>query len=583
MNKLEIPMEHPRPAVFRKDWESLNGIWQFAFDDQDKGLSEHWERKSLDATIYVPYCYQSVRSGVCDQTYHPYVWYRRQLEFKESWRGKKVLLHFEGVDYQYDLWINDAHVGHHRGGSVRGTFEISNWLHEGSNTICLRVADEQDWSKPQGKQAPVSTVDRCWYTQTTGIWKSVWLEIVPEIYLSSIRITPDIDRREITLDLELNRHVVGTKIHIEVRYHNQLVCQKMLMPQAKRVLEPMSMEALDYVDELHYWTPERPELFDLYITVENSSGTYDFVQTYFGMRKIEARNGQIYLNNKPYYLRLVLDQGYWQDSLMTPPGNTSLKEDILLTKAFGFNGARKHQKIEDERYYYWADQLGLLVWAEMPSSYAFCAHEVTSFMGEWVSVVTQLYNYPSIMTWVPFNESWGIRNVLFDSMQQNFAESAYHITKALDSTRLVSTNDGWEQVTSDLCGIHDYYDNAASFQKKYHDMDSLLQKDAQDRKIYAAGYSFCGQPIILSEYGGIACGQSQNGAWGYNQAADSGVELLERIGNITVPILENKQIAGYCYTQLTDVMQEINGLADANHRPKFDPAQGRKIFEKTIE
>ncbi len=402
--------------------------------------------------------------------------------------------------------------------------------------------------------------------------------------MSSIRITPDIDRREITLDLELNRHAVGTKIHIEVRYHNQLVCHKMLMPQAKRVLEPMSIEALDYVDELHYWTPERPELFDLYITVENSSGTYDFVQTYFGMRKIDARNGQIYLNNKPYYLRLVLDQGYWQDSLMTPPGNASLKEDILLTKAFGFNGARKHQKIEDERYYYWADQLGLLVWAEMPSSYAFCAHEVTSFMGEWVLVVTQLYNYPSIMTWVPFNESWGIRNVLFDSMQQNFAESAYHITKALDSTRLVSTNDGWEQVTSDLCGIHDYYDNAASFQKKYHDMDGLLQKDAQGRKISMRQDTlFVASPLFFLNMEVLPAANLKTVLGDIIKRLTAELNCWERIRNITVPIQENKRIAGYCYTQLTDVMQEINGWADANHRPKFDAAQAREIFEQTIE
>ena len=579
MKKVNIPMDHPRPALYRVEWKNLNGAWQFAFDDKDEGICEHWEQKTLASTIMVPYCYQSKQSGIGDKGYHPVVWYKRQLPFEEAWRNKQVLLHFEGVDYEFDLWINEIHIGHHCGGNVCASFEISKYLHDGDNTISLRVCDEHDWSKPQGKQAPIDIIDRCWYTQTTGIWKSVWLEVVPKTHLSSIRITPDVDKREVVLELEISRYVQGVKAHVEVQYHKDVVLQKTIFPKSNRIIEKIAIEEPDYVDELHYWTPERPELFDLFLTIEDPCGDCDDVQTYFGMRKIEARNGEIYLNNKPYYVRLVLDQGYWRDSLTTPPENESLNNDIQLTKSLGFNGARKHQKIEDERYYYWADQLGLLVWAEMPSSYAFCTDEITAFTAEWMAVVSQLYNYPCIMTWVPFNESWGIRNVLTDSRQKHFAESAYYLTKAIDNTRLVSTNDGWEQVTSDICGIHDYYGDGEAFLKKYRDMDTLLQRDAQRRKIYADGYAFAGQPIILSEFGGIAFGKDQDGAWGYNETANSKETLFARIRDVTQPIVDHPRISGYCYTQLTDVMQEINGLADANHAPKLDADKVRKIFE----
>ena len=364
MKRNEIPMDHPRPVLYRVEWKNLNGAWQFAFDDKDEGICEHWEQKTLASTIMVPYCYQSKQSGIGDKGYHPVVWYKRQLPFVEAWRNKQFLLHFEGVDYEFDLWINEIHIGHHCGGNVRASFEISKYLHDGDNTVSLRVCDVHDWSKPQGKQAPIDIIDRCWYTQTTGIWKSVWLEVVPKTHLSSIRITPDIDRKEVVLELEISRYVQGVKAHVEVQYHKDVVLQKTIFPKSNRIIEKIAIEEPDYVDELHYWTPERPELFDLFLTIEDPCGDCDDVQTYFGMRKIEARNGEIYLNNKPYYVRLVLDQGYWRDSLMTPPENESLRNDILLTKSFGFNGARKHQKIEDERYYYWADQLGLLVWTE---------------------------------------------------------------------------------------------------------------------------------------------------------------------------------------------------------------------------
>lgn len=578
MKKLEIPANHPRPAFFRPDWESLNGLWHFAFDNLDRGIGEHWEAKELSGSILVPFCYQALRSGINDQSYHPVVWYQRTFTPEEGWRKKRVLLHLEGVDQRHDLWINGYHVGGHSGGNARSTFDISAWLQAGENTICLRCSDTWDWSKPQGKQAPIERIDRCWYTQTTGIWKSAWLEIVPDVYVVSARITPDIDRQEIALELELNRLEAGLSLRVDVAYHDTPVVSMEITPQKKRFSVPLAIASPDYVDELHYWTPEQPELFDLYLTTKAPSGSCDFVQTYFGMRKIEARNGAVYLNNRPYFLRMILDQGYWRESLMTPPSDNSLREDVLLTKSFGFNGARKHQKIEDERYYYWADQLGLLVWAEMPSAYEFCPSEVTTVLSEWADIVKQLYNYPSIMAWVPFNESWGIRNVLTDPMQQHLAEAAYHLTKALDRTRLVSTNDGWEQVHSDLCCIHDYYGSADAFRQKYRDMEQLLQTDAQGRKLYAEGHSYAGQPIILSEYGGIACGQAQDGAWGYNEGVDGAESLLNKLADITQPVLENPRMAGYCYTQLTDVMQEINGLADADHHPKAEIAAIRAIF-----
>lgn len=570
-----IPLEYPRPQLYRKAWHSLDGVWDFAFDDDDAGRRERWHVKPLGGKINVPFCHQCEKSGVADKGYHPVMWYSRCFDNSSEYGGKRVLLHFQAVDESFDVWINGEHAGVHHGGHTAACFEITPFLHEGENRISLRVEDRRAPHKPQGKQTPTGIVDRCWYTPTSGIWQSVWLEAVEKSYISSVHFRPDIDRDTV----HIRAHCVcgeHDRLNIKISYKGTVVAEVSAAAKAETELS-VCLGELDFTDEIQLWSPETPNLFDAELTLTSDFGE-DRVISYFGMRKIEARNSKIYLNSKPYYLRMVLDQGYWRDSLMTPPEAGSLKADVELTRAFGFNGARKHQKLEDARYYYWADRLGLLVWAEMPSAYHFCAEQCAEMAHAWSEAIAQLYNHPSIIAWVPFNESWGIRKVLTDRCQQSLAEAMYHYIKAQDSTRLVSTNDGWEQVKSDICGIHDYFCTAEDFESKYRNIQALLADSAQGRRIYADGCRYGGEPIIISEYGGIALGEGTPEAWGYNEQAENAHAFCTRIESITRAICAHSDLAGFCYTQLTDVMQEINGLADADHVPKVPPETVSRIM-----
>ena len=283
------------------------------------------------------------------------------------------------------------------------------------------------------------------------------------------------------------------------------------------------------------------------------------------------------LNNRPLYQKLILDQGYWPESLLTPPSDEAIRFDIEMTKKMGFNGARKHQKIEDPRYYYWADRLGLLVWGEMPSAYDFNTEEIENITREWMEFINRDYNHPCIITWVPFNESWGVRNIYTDKNQQNFALTLYHISKAIDGTRLVSTNDGWENVKSDFCAIHDYIAWGEEFAEKYCDKSILYELNTSGRMTFAQGYEYEGQPVIITEYGGIAFESPDRKAWGYHEAVKDVQGFINRYSSITDAIRKTKYIRGYCYTQLTDVMQEINGLMTADRKLKVPLDEIQKI------
>lgn len=567
---------YPRPGFVRAEWMSLDGEWEFGFDDLFCGEREEWYLRTLPRRIQVPFAYQCERSGIGETAPHACVWYRRTVALPAQGAGTRWLLHFGAVDYSCRVWVNGRFAGGHRGGHVPFSFDVTSLLLSGENTIAVKAEDRFLREQPRGKQAPVLPPDRCWYVNTTGIWQSVWLEPVPETYLEKVRITPDIDARTVSIDARIGGSGSGI-FSGEVSFHGETAAVFSVRAQDGRASVILPLAEPDFVDEVHYWTPETPNLYDAALSLQTENGE-DAVSTYFGMRSLTAENGVLYLNHRPYYERLVLDQGYWRESLMTPPDPGALRRDVEAIKAMGFNGARKHQKIEAPAFYYWADRLGLLVWAEMPSPYAFCPEEVQMLTQEWLEAVDCLYNHPCIVTWVPFNESWGIRNVRDDRRQQQFAEGIYHLTKAADPTRLISTNDGWEQVTSDLCCIHDYFADGAAFREKYTPVETMLEGSPQGRKSYASGYRYGGEPIILSEYGGISFGASGEADWGYHEDAESEEELLRRIGDQTEAIRQHPRIAGFCYTQLTDVMQETNGLLDADHCPKA-PMEGiRPLF-----
>lgn len=570
---------YPRPDFIRENWRDLNGIWKFAFDDCDTGYERGCHLgNDMDREILVPFCYQSKKSGIGDKCHHKTVWYCRKVDITKEELRLKCLFHIGACDYEADLWVNGSHAGKHIGGYTQCTFEIGKYLNAGENLIAIRVRDDLECDRARGKQYWKEKEERCWYTAVTGIWQNVWLEFTGETYLEQLRLTPDIDRR--FLELELYFDEEGQKeLEISIFYKGAIKKRVLTETNEKYTREGISLTEEDRIDELHYWSPDTPNLYEVMISLKKNGEKQDEVFSYFGMRKIHIANGYVFLNNHLFYQRLVLDQGYWEDTLLTPPSSEDLKRDVELTKKLGFNGARKHQKCEDPRYYYWADVLGLVVWGELPSGYLFNKSEVENQIREWGEFVNQTYNHPCVITWVPLNESWGVRNIIKDKRQQAFAKGLYYITKAYDDTRLISVNDGWEQVTeTDIFGIHDYAENGEEIKRRYADFEEYLKTGIPNRQALSSGNQYRGQPVILTEYGGIAYKEVQGEKWGYNEAAWSEEEFVGRIENLTRTIEGLKIFRGFCYTQLTDVMQEVNGLLTVNREPKIEWQEMEGMF-----
>lgn len=568
---------YPRPDFIRKNWISLNGEWEFAFPSSvTKKFPYEYMNTHLPQNIQVPFSYTSAASGIdCPDEYDE-VYYARSFSVQEHQLQGEVLLMFGAVDYSCDVWVNHFHVGSHFGGHTQFQFAISQFLHPGENRIFLLAKDDKSCDRPRGKQYWKEKPDRCWYTNTIGIWKHVWLEFTSAHYIEHVKLTPDIDRRCVELEVFLNQPYSGTLSAAMSFDESHSKISTYSFRDTHYLKETLSVTEEDFIDEIHYWTYDHPNLYNLTLTLQDC----DQVDCYFGMRKIEARNGQILLNNRPVYQRLILDQGYWEESLMTPPSRNALKTDIELTKKLGFNGARKHQKLEDSHYYYWADVLGLLVWCEMPSGYLFNDLEIHSFLSEWQEIIQETYNHPCIITWVPLNESWGVRNILTDSRQQDFASSVYFLTKAYDPSRLISTNDGWENPAhTDLFCIHDYEASSDTLSERYRDLKSFSKTGMPNRQALAHNADYQGQPFLITEYGGIARAQETSEEnWGYNLAALSDEDYIARIKTLTGSILRLPNCCGYCYTQLTDVLQEVNGLLYSDHTPKVPLESLSEIF-----
>lgn len=589
--------EYPRPDFERTRWFNLNGDWEFEFDDDNVGECEGWQKdRNFSGKIVVPFCFQSEESGINDTGMHEVFWYRKSFNLPEDFQGKRVLLNFGAVDYFAKVWINGLYAGSHKGGYAPFKLDVTGFLQEKENTVVVRVEDRYETIQPRGKQYWKNKPDRCWYTATSGIWQTVWLEAVGDVYIERLKMTPDIDQKNVLVELFFNKMQLDLEMSIEVGYKenckkspnssvNKVTIDEKFFAARKfhfnvntRIVRfTIDITEIDEIDEIHYWTPDDPNLYNIELGLYQGGEQLDLVKSYFGMRKISVKDDMILLNNRPFYQKLVLDQGYWPGSLLTPPSDEAIVYDIEMTKKMGFNGARKHQKMEDPRYYYWADRLGLLVWGEMPSAYGFNAEEIENVTEEWTDFIERDYNHPCIITWVPLNESWGVRNIYTDRRQQNFAASLYYLTKALDGTRLVSTNDGWEQVKSDICAIHDYIARGEDFTPKYFEKEKLLDTSAVGRMLYAEGSRYQGQPVLVTEYGGIAFESDNSENWGYNGAVKDEGSFLARYSSITSAIRNTKYICGYCYTQLTDVMQEINGLMTADRKLKVSLEEIRQV------
>ena len=577
---LKLRNEYPRPQFRRDSWLALNGIWEFEFDDNHDGELRgiHNGNVKLGMEINVPFSYQYPDSGIGDKTFHDTLWYKRSFAYDGS--GKNVILGFNASDYVTTVWVNGHYATTHQGGFAPFTANITKYVKEGDNVIVVKCYDPLDPTIPRGKQSWINDPFSCWYTPNSGIWQSVWIDFVGEDYIEDFSITPDIDTNSFSGEIKLANSTADL-IEIKVHYDNKLVKRQMFSPDGKYTRYTVSMMEVNFVDEIAYWAPEHPNLHYVDINLYKGNTLLDSVHTRFGMRKISvSSDGRVLLNNKPLYQRLILDQGYWKDSGITPPSVEAIKADIEFTKAAGFNGARKHQKFEDPYYYYLADELGLLTWCEMPSSYNFNTDEVSYVTKEWQEIVNTAKKFSSIVTYVPINESWGVRKTLTSVEQQNFARSLYYLTKSIDPSRLVSTNDGWENLSeSDMLAIHDYASLGSELKVKYNE---ATYNDAFQtfRRVLANDNPYMGQPVLLSEFGGIMFERDQrDGNWGYNSAAKNDSEFLDRLREL-VDGIHNTQFQGYCYTQLTDVQQEMNGLLDSEHNPKIAPEKIREILIK---
>ena len=575
---------YPRPDFERKNWMGLNGPWRFAFDDADQGLAEGWEKPThnLNREIQVPFPYQSERSGIHEAAHHEILWYAKAFRLPPDMPGnQRVMLRFGAVDWHCDVWVNGHHVCTHDGGYTPFSVDITDRLHTPANAqwLALRVEDSARCDQPRGKQSWLEEPDRCWYTPCSGIWQTVWLECVPRQHMASFHITPDLAKSAVHCALTLSgAPKQSTMLNVEVQYQGKRTALLALEITQAYTAFSVPIHEADYVDELHYWTPETPNLYDVLLTYQ-ADGDCDTVQTYFGLRSIRVDNGKILLNNRPFYQRLLLHQGYYDGGLLTAGSDGDYRLDLQLVKDMGFNGIRMHQKIEDPLFYHWADRLGLVVWGEMPSCYSFNTVAMERSIQMMQAFIARDYNHPSIICWVPFNESWGLRNIYDNTVQQQFATSIYHLIKALDTTRLVSTNDGWEQVTSDICAIHDYAPDAAALSAKWDHVDALVNACANERMIYTDHSRYQGQPLFLSEYGGIAYKASVSDKdWGYFGIEKTEDAFLMRLASLTKYVRSHPAIQGFCYTQFTDVAQEINGLTDCKRTPKVPFEKLREIF-----
>lgn len=571
-----MPFAYPRPQLERAQWLSLDGRWRFRFD-RERRFRHPAEIPDWPMQIEVPYPPESRASGLGERGFNPVVWYQR--DFDVDAEGGRVLLHFGAVDYVAHVWVNGVHVGAHEGGHTPFRFDVTAALDpSGRQRVTVRAEDDPaDLTKPRGKQDWQLEPHSLWYPRTTGIWQTVWVERVPRTYLDKLRWTPHVEGFSIGFEARITGDPCDDlALEVELRHGERLLAAdryRVVDHEADRRIVLSDPGIDDFRNEL-LWSPERPTLLDATVRLYRGAEPIDEARSYVGLRSFAILRDRLMLNGRPYFLRLVLDQGYWPDTMLAPPDDDALRRDVELAKAMGFNGVRKHQKIEHPRYLYWADRLGLLVWQEMPSAYRFTKTAIRRTVREWTEAIERDYSHPSVVVLVPFNESWGVPELNAVREQRHAVEALYHLTKTLDPHRPVVGNDGWEASATDIIGIHDYDADPEQIRQRYGgDATQLFDRRRPGGRVLTLdGYPHRGQPIMLTEFGGIAypkCpapGVTQS--WGYSMVADDETfaaryrALLDVVTHVTL-------FSGFCYTQFSDTFQEANGLLCADRTPKI--------------
>ena len=559
---------YPEPRARRKIWQSLNGEWQFKFGDDG----------SYNLKIVVPYAYQCEASGIGDPLKHEILWYRRKFELTEAMKScETVYLNFLAVDYECTVYVNGRFALYHEGGYGGFGADIHKYLiNEKEQEIEIRVYDPMSRIYPRGKQNWQEGRQRCWYYATSGIWQSVWLSGADGDYMTDVRFETDVAKTQACAYVQT---IYGTTDEITATVktpHGIMQSFSSSVKKDGRLMLNMAFQKPDCIDDIHLWTVAHPKLYETTLQIKKGGKVLDEIQTYFAFRKVDTQNGRVNINDRPEELRMVLNQGYFEKSGLTALSPENYKEDILLAKKMGFNGMRIHQKAEDPWLYYYADTLGMYLWAETPSAYAFTPETTKSLLDLQQDLVRSVYNSPGVIAYVPFNESWGVKEIRHDKKQQSLAKAAYCLIKSLDDTRLVVTNDGWENLEmSDIIGIHDYSKYGDEFKEKFGETSESLVPAG--RRLMVQGDKLAGQPIMLSEFGGVSL--ASDSGWGYNGAENNEEAFMERFERLFKNVA-SCDFCGWCYTQLTDVEQETNGLLNAAHYPKFDMERIRGIVEK---
>mgnify|MGYP005756011637 FL=1 len=581
---MNIPRaEHPNPQWERETWKNLNGPWEFEFDFGCSAVERRlWEKKRFDREILVPFCPESRLSGIGYTDFISGVAYRRNFELSQEELSGRVLLHFGAVDYEASVYVNGTLVGSHKGGYTSFCFDITKHVAPGPNTLFVAVKDDvRSGLQPKGKQAHLYASSGCDYTRTTGIWQTVWLEFVPERRIQSAKYYPDPANGKVTVTGLVQGQ--GT-LQLTALWEDKPVGEAALS-----VEDGFFTAQLD-LSETHLWEPGKGGLYTLLLSFGE-----DRVKSYFGLRTAKFQGRKFLLNGKSLFQRFVLDQGFYPDGIYTAPTEEDLVKDIQLSFAAGFNGARLHEKVFEARFLYHCDRLGYLVWGEYPNWGLDHAHPLSTetYLNQWSEAVERDFNHPAIIGWCPFNETWGYRE---EREKNALLSSLYKLTKRLDPTRPCIDSSGNYRILSEVYDIHDYDQDTQSFQARWNGLTDRIRETggvipAEDPFFNSApegpsgrapffNQPYDNQPIFVSEYGGIRWPDDTVEGWGYGNAPATPEEFFARYKGLTEALLNNPEIFGFCYTQLYDVEQEVNGLYTYGRAQKFDISLIQKINQQ---
>ena len=555
--------EHPQPQMRRDNWMNLNGEWEFEFDFGNSGIDRKlYEKDRLDGKILVPFCPESELSGIGYKDFMRAVWYRRTVTLTDEQTKGRVLLRFGAVDYECRVWVNGQEAGIHKGGYTSFVFDITKLVRPGENSLSVYAGDDlRSGKQPKGKQSGLYASHVCDYTRTTGIWQTVWLEFVPEAYIESVRYYPNIHENTVTVMAAVKGN--GT-LCAEATYEGRDCGSAKAAVCAGQAVVTVALA------EEHIWEPGNGRLFDLELKFGD-----DLVHSYFGMREVRIDGEKVLINGKSVFQRLVLDQGFYPDGIYTAPTEEALIQDIRLSMEAGFNGARLHQKVFEPLFLYHCDRLGYLVWGEQANwGLDLSAPDgLKHFLPEWMEAVSRDFNHPAIIGWCPFNETWDYQGRKQDD---ELLAIVYRMTKMTDVTRPCIDTSGNYHVASDIFDLHDYTQNPKEFASHYADFAA----GGKPRDPLANRQKFIeGVPVFVSEFGGIKWDVEgvNRQSWGYGEGPKSEEEFLERYKGLIDTLLDHPRMFGFCYTQLYDVEQEMNGLYTYSRKPKFDMEVIRRI------